>query len=238
MNKPSDIKVFATYPHPCSYLKDREAVTVFIDPDAPMDRRLYSRLSENGFRRSGPHVYKPHCNGCDACIPARVPVARFRPNRTQRKLLRRNHDLRMELLPTIDHADVYALYERYICLRHADGDMYPPSYEQYTAFLKDAWGATRYCGFYAGHDLVAVAVVDVLEQGLSAVYTFYDPDRAERSLGTWVILRQIDLALALGLDYLFLGYWIAESPKMAYKSAFRPLEILGQSGWRIAEDPR
>lgn len=231
MNNPNNIKVFATYPHPCSYLEGREAVTLFIDPEAPMDQALYSRLSDNGFRRSGPHVYRPHCRGCSACIAARIPVARFKPNRTQRKLLRRNQDLRMTLLRTLDDNVVYRLYERYISLRHADGDMYPPSRDQYNAFLTDAWGTTRYCGFYAGTELVAVAVIDVLQQGLSAVYTFYDPERTEPSLGTWVILQQIEMTLAVGLDYLYLGYWIADSPKMAYKGTFRPLEILDQGGW-------
>jgi arginyl-tRNA--protein-N-Asp/Glu arginylyltransferase len=235
MNSLAKLKVFATYPHPCSYLDDREAVTVFIDPNARLDRQLYSALSEQGFRRSGPHVYKPHCARCQACKPARVPVARFRPNRSQRRLLRRNGDLRLLELKHIDDDELYQLYAHYIRVRHPDGDMFPPSRDQYLAFLTREWDATRFFAFMENDALRAVAVMDELDNGLSAVYTFFDPDQPERGLGTWVILQQIALTQRLGLDYLYLGYWIAESPKMAYKGSFRPLEILEDGQWQIVD---
>jgi arginine-tRNA-protein transferase len=231
----ADLKVFATYPHPCSYLEGREATTIFVDPELPVDKLMYSVLSENGFRRSGTHIYRPHCHACNACLPSRVSVEHFVPNRTQRKLLKRNSDLQLIELNTIDTDAIYQLYHDYICQRHADGDMYPPSREQYVSFLTRQAGITRYFGFTLDGQLLGVAVVDELDTGLSAVYTFFDTRLSEqRSLGTWAILRQIELARELGLDYVYLGYWIAESPKMAYKSGFRPLEILHDHRWVTA----
>jgi arginine-tRNA-protein transferase len=227
----NDLKIYATYPHPCSYIAGEEATTAFVDPQLEVGVELYSSLSEIGFRRSGPHIYKPHCKHCSACIPSRVPTAAFSPNRTQRKLLNRNRDLQLTILDDIDDDGIYSLYHDYICQRHADGDMYPPSREQYDSFLTHEAGFTRYLGFSLGDRLVAVAVADRLESGLSAVYTFYECNLQRRSLGTWTILRQIEIAKDMGLDYLYLGYWIAQSPKMAYKSAFQPLEIFRDGAW-------
>jgi arginine-tRNA-protein transferase len=138
------------------------------------------------------------------------------------------------LLADIDNDAIYRLYHDYICHRHGDGDMYPPSREQYASFLSNAQGLTRYLGFTLDDQLLAVAVADQLDNALSAVYTFYDYRVNRRSLGTWAILRQIEWARELGLDYLYLGYWIVESPKMAYKRAFRPLEILRDGRWSIS----
>jgi arginyl-tRNA--protein-N-Asp/Glu arginylyltransferase len=231
MNRPSEIKLFATHPHPCSYLSEQEATTVFIDPNMPMNRQLYSQLSDCGFRRNGQHVFKPHCTHCKACIATRLPVAQFTPNRTQRRLLRRNQDITQQRLAHIDDDTVYRLYENYICQRHPDGDMHPPDREQYLSFLSDEWNTTRYLGFYLADKLIAVAVMDQLVQGLSAVYTFFDTSEPQRSLGSWAILQQIALAQQMQLDYLYLGYWIKESPKMAYKGLFQPLEILRDGQW-------
>lgn len=235
MSSLGDLKVYATYPHDCSYLEDQEATTVFIDPKAEIDGPLFSQLSEQGFRRSGPHIYKPHCRLCNACIPSRIPVADFTPNRTQRRLLRRNADLAMVELADIDDERCYRLYHDYICHRHRDGDMYPPSREQYLSFLTRQWGVTRYFGFCLQDELIAVAVMDRLERGMSAVYTFFDHQQPRRSLGAWVILQQIALAHQLGLQHLYLGYWIEQSPKMAYKSNYRPLEIYRDGRWQAAE---
>jgi arginyl-tRNA--protein-N-Asp/Glu arginylyltransferase len=238
MNSPAEnLKVYATYPHDCSYIAGRQATTVFIDPEARVTQALYSRLSEHGFRRSGAHIYKPHCKQCSACIPCRVPLASFTPNRTQRKLLNRNRDLELQPLGNIDNDASYRLYHDYICQRHGDGDMYPPSREQYASFLSNEHGLTRYLGFTLDGKLVAVAVVDQLDNALSAVYTFFDHQLERRSLGTWAILRQIELAREMGLNYLYLGYWIKESQKMAYKAAFRPLQIFRDGHWISAPEP-
>lgn len=231
-----DLKVYTTYPHRCSYLEDQEATTVFIDPRQPIDQALYTRLSLMGFRRSGGHVYRPNCRQCNACISARIPVKSFRPNRTQRRTWRQNSDLTVTRTDNIDDDAAYNLYHRYIVERHSDGDMYPPDREQYQSFLSNAWDCTRYYRFHAGEQLVAIAVVDVMLDGLSAIYTFYDPDESSRSLGRYAILWQIETTLELDLPYLYLGYWIRNCGKMAYKSDYRPLELLLENRWQKADD--
>jgi arginine-tRNA-protein transferase len=169
-----DLKVYTTYPHSCSYLRDKEATTLFVDPRTTIDAKLYSELSVLGFRRSGAHLYRPHCNGCTACVPARVPVKRFKPSRSQKRAWNRNRDLTVREVGDIRHDEYYLLYERYIQTRHQDGDMYPPNREQYESFLSGEWGVTRFYRIALEGCLVGVAVVDELTDGLSAIYTFFD----------------------------------------------------------------
>jgi len=226
-----DLKVYTTYPHSCSYLEDQEATTLFVDPRQRMDKQLYSNLSLLGFRRSGNHVYRPHCTYCDACIPARVPVAQFAPKRGQRRTWTRNRDLMVQRTDDIRDDAAFNLYRRYIELRHADGDMYPPDREQYESFLNNAWDCTHYYRFYDRGSLIALAVVDELVDGLSAIYTFFEPEAHKRSLGVYAILWQIEAARDMGLDYLYLGYWIRDCQKMSYKSDYRPLELYVKSRW-------
>jgi arginyl-tRNA--protein-N-Asp/Glu arginylyltransferase len=216
-----DLKVYTTYPHDCSYLDDREATTLFVDPRQAIDQQLYSSLSLLGFRRSGNHVYRPHCHQCNACIPARIPVEDFTPTRSQRRTLRRNADLCVEQTRDIRDEAAYQLYRRYIEERHADGDMYPP----------DPWDCTRYYRFHAGGRLVALAVVDELLDGLSAIYTFFDPHESRRGLGAFAILWQISRARELNLGYVYLGYWIRNCRKMAYKADYQPLEVYSNHRW-------
>lgn len=226
-----DLKVYTTYPHTCSYLEDQEATTLFVDPRQPVDQKLYSKLSVLGFRRSGNHIYRPHCAQCNACIPARIPVAEFDRSRGQKRTWERNQDLRVICTDEINDDDAFELYHRYISIRHSDGDMYPPDREQYQAFLNSVWDCTRYFRFYDRAKLVAVAVVDRLEDGLSAIYTFFDPTATKRSLGTYAILWQVEQARKSGLDYLYLGYWIRDCQKMSYKSDYRPLQMYTNSRW-------
>jgi arginine-tRNA-protein transferase len=231
MTSLANLKVFATFPHQCSYLLSEEATTLFIDPDTEVDCELYSRLSEMGFRRSGQHLYKPHCNECEACISSRIPVACFRPSRAQKRILKLNADLVARELDDIRDDECYQLYESYINVRHADGDMFPASREQYDSFLTGEWGLTRYYGFYSEEKLVAVTVLDQLENGLSAIYNFFDPAEAKRSLGNYVILWQIQQARDMGLHSVYLGYWIRNCRKMEYKINFRPIELYINSNW-------
>ena len=226
-----DLKVYTTYPHSCSYLQEQEATTLFVDPRQTMDKALYSKLSVLGFRRSGNHVYRPHCSHCNACIPARIPVADFQPSRSQRKVWQRNQDLSAVATDDILDDEAFELYQSYICERHADGDMYPPDREQYQAFLNNVWGCTRYFRFYDRAGLIAVAVVDELDDGLSAIYTFFDPAADKRSLGNYAIQWQVDKARESGLEYLYLGYWIRNCRKMSYKSDYRPLQVYVNSNW-------
>lgn len=228
---------YLTPPHGCGYLPERLATTLFADPTHPMDRRLYSVLSQSGFRRSGGHVYRPHCVDCRACVPVRVPVRRFQPRRSQRRTWRSNRDLRVRRRALAFDPEHFALYRRYLERRHPGGGMDKTSPGQYVEFLNAPWADTLSYEFRAGTELLAIAVVDVLVNGLSAVYTFFDPDCERRSLGTYAILWQIAEARRLGLDWLYLGYWIEESPKMRYKRDYQPQEHFRNGEWVPDGDP-
>ena len=227
----STLKLFATQPHPCSYLEGEIATTVFVDPEAVIDLTLYSQLSLLGFRRSGAHLYRPQCTSCQACVSCRIPVALFTSNRSQRRCWQKNQDIVITTTTTIDTAEHFNLYAVYIESRHQDGDMYPPSLDQYKSFLTSEWGVTHYLEFRLGGELIGVSVCDHLEDGLSAVYTFYNPHLNERGLGKFAILAQIHRAQALGLSYVYLGYWIKQCEKMNYKTEYRPLELLINRRW-------
>jgi leucyl-tRNA---protein transferase len=227
----SSLKLFATQPHPCSYIDGEQATTVFVDPEAKIDVTLYSQLSLLGFRRSGGHLYRPQCSNCQACMSCRIPVSLFRPNRSQRRCWQKNQDIEINPTERIDTLEHYNLYSRYIESRHQDGDMYPPSEEQYKAFLTSEWGSTRYLEFRLEGELIGVSVCDYLNDGLSAVYTFYNAELSERSLGKFAILAQIYRAQEMGLSYVYLGYWIKQCEKMNYKTNYRPLELLVNRRW-------
>ncbi len=229
----SGLKVYATHPHQCSYLEGEEATTLFVDPKAKLNLATYSRLSEMGFRRSGPHLYRPHCEMCQACIPARIPVYLFKPNRQQRRAWKKNSDLQVKKINNIEHESFYTLYKNYINIRHSDGDMCPPSREQYKSFLTCEWDATYYFGFYKGNQLLAVAVLDEMDNGLSSVYTFYDPSESNRSLGVYTILWQIKQAKTLNLPAVYLGYWVNSCQKMRYKIDYRPIELYIDGKWNL-----
>jgi len=226
-----NLKVYTTYPHSCSYLAEQEATTLFVDPRTSMDSELYSQLSGMGFRRSGSHLYRPNCSSCKACIPARVEVHKFQPRRSQKRAWKQNTDILVEEVDRIDDDHYYQLYHRYIEARHPDGDMYPPTREQYQSFLSAEWGVTHFYRLLLDGQLIGVAVADQLTDGLSAIYTFFEPDMQSRSLGTFSVLWQIEAARTLGLDFLYLGYWIKECQKMAYKVQFRPLELYINGQW-------
>ncbi|MCL5042611.1 MAG: arginyltransferase [Gammaproteobacteria bacterium] len=231
MTNLAQLKFFATQPHTCSYLPDERATTLFLDPQQPIDLGTYSRLSDLGFRRSGDHLYRPHCEHCNACIPVRIPVARFTPNKQQKRILRRNQDVNISEHPATFNAEHYALFARYIEQRHADGDMYPPSQEQFESFLAREHSFTRFFEYRLQDELLAVAVTDIMENGLSAVYTFFAPEQERRSLGRFAILWQIEEARRRGLPALYLGYWIKACRKMNYKTEYRPLEMLVNQRW-------
>ncbi len=226
------IRVFQTLEHRCGYYAEREARNLVIDPLARDLPQVYGTALERGFRRSGGHVYRPHCADCRACVASRVPVADFVPDRSQRRCLKRNADLVIRLVPPARSEENFALYRRYLAARHPDGGMDDPGEDDFERFLACAWSPTRFLELRAGDELLAVAVTDVLPQGLSAVYTFYAPEHAERSLGTCAILHQIELARARHLPHLYLGYWIDGHPKMDYKARFRPLERLRDGVWK------
>ncbi len=229
------LKLYLTERHPCSYLPDRIATTAFVDPTVAIDSSVYSNLSRMGFRRSGRYFYTPRCELCTACVPARIPVARFTPGRSQRRALRRHQHLTQTpiTLETLDQAEHYPLYARYIRERHQDGDMYPPTPEQFRDFIATGHHTTRCLELRDNGTLIAGAITDVLDDGISAIYTYFDPDYAQ-GLGTLAILRQIELARSLEMDYVYLGYWISGCRKMSYKTRFRPIELYTHGEWTEA----
>ena len=225
------MKFYATQPHPCSYLPEEQAVTLFLDPQQPIQPDTYSQLSELGFRRSGEHLYRPHCAQCRACVPARIPAADFVPNKQQLRIHKRNRDLQVTTRRPVMNEEIYQLYSRYIIARHSDGDMFPPSREQFQSFLVSEDAFCEFNEFRLDGRLLAVAVTDRLNNGLSAVYTFFDPDESRRSLGRYAILWQIEQARRSGLPAVYLGYWIRNCRKMNYKTEYRPLEMLINQRW-------
>jgi arginine-tRNA-protein transferase len=227
-----DLKLYSTSTHPCSYLDDQTARTLFVDPEASISCEQHTRLSQLGFRRSGNHYYIPFCDDCQACIPCRVKVKDFSPGRGFRRILKRNQDLSIRPISSIATREHYDLYQRYINTRHRDGDMYPATPDQYNSFLISRCSTTRYYQININASIAGIIINDELDDGLSAVYTFYDPDMSERSLGTFAILWQIERARELGFDYLYLGYWIKQSDKMNYKSRYRPLQVLIKGNWQ------
>ena len=231
MSMHKGLKFFATQPHECSYLPGQQATTLFMDPDMTVDQSLYSNLAELGFRRSGRHIYRPHCGSCQACIPMRIPVQTFRMRRTQRKTWKKNSDLEVLAQPADFTDEYYDLYQLYINQCHSDGDMYPPSVEQFSSFLGDSPEFCRFFEFRLDGTLVAVSVVDILESGLSAIYTFYHPDYSKRSLGRYCVLWLINYARQRNIDYLHLGYWIRNCRKMSYKTEYRPAQLYIHQSW-------
>jgi len=229
------IRLFRTAAHPCSYRDEETAATVFVDPELRISRHLNSRLSELGFRRSGAHLYRPDCDSCQACISCRLPVAQFDRNKRLQRIWKRNADLHVEQCSELIGDEAYRLYQDYIEKRHSDGDMYPATPEQFDAFIRSNTEGGHYYCFYLEEKLIAVAVSDPLDTGLSAVYTFFDPSLQKRSLGNFAILWQIEQARAQQMDYLYLGYWIKDCAKMEYKSTFRPLEMLIEGRWVLVK---
>lgn len=231
MTELARLKFYATQPHACSYLPNEQATTLFLDPSQPMNGQIYAELSELGFRRSGDHLYRPHCQLCKACVPARIPVARFRPCRKQNRVLKRNLDIKVSRCDPGFTEERYQLYARYISERHADGDMFPPSRGQFSTFLVSNLPYAFFYEMRVEDRLIGIAVTDVLPNGMSAVYTFYDPSEEKRSLGVFGILWQIAESRRLGLDAVYLGYWIKGCRKMSYKTEYRPIELFVNQRW-------
>jgi leucyl-tRNA---protein transferase len=230
------LRLYFTRPHRCSYLPEREAVTSFVDPTLNVSQKLYSHLSRLGFRRSGKFYYAPSCGNCQACVACRIVVDDFRMSRSFRRCLKKSEDLSRTLVSQVSFEEHYPLFNRYIQARHFDGDMYPASREQYEDFLGDGEDITHYLEFRRNGKLVGCSVADVLDDGLSAIYTYFDPEEKSRSPGTLAILTMVELAREMGLAYVYLGYWIDGCRKMSYKDKFQPLEFYSGHRWLSGEN--
>lgn len=234
---PAPLAFFATSPQPCPYLPDRFERRLVTDLSRRDAVAVHDALSKAGFRRSHTLAYTPICNGCAACVPVRVDVRRFSPDRAHRRVLARNADLQLFDVPASATKEQYALFTAYQKMRHNHGDMAKMGYHDYQLLIEQTTVDTVIVEFRdQAHILRAVCIVDRICDGLSAVYSFFDPNLGRRSLGTYIILSLINKSLQDNLNYLYLGFWIAETTKMSYKSRFRPLEGFTNSGWHeIAE---
>ena len=227
------VQLYLSTEHACGYLPERGARNAYVDPSLQMSRERYAWLITQGFRRSGDYVYRPHCAQCQLCVAARVPVASFLPNRSQRRCLSHNADLDLKIVRTLDD-EHHALYQRYLQSRHPGEGMDGDNREAFESFLQCNWGDAQFWEFRLEGRLLAVAVVDSLPAALSSVYAFFVPAETARSLGTFAVLSQIEAARKCGLPHVYLGYWVSQSRKMDYKKNFRPLELLGENGWFAA----
>ena len=228
-----NIQLYLTKSHDCGYLEDKQASNLVPDPGLPMTMDIYSQLIQLGYRRSGDHTYRPHCDSCSECVPCRVPVSLFKARKTQQRCLKRNQDLTVNIVPAHYSEEHFTLYSNYLSARHSDGDMVNPEPDDFKKFLYCDWSDTHFIEIRQNQQLKAVAVTDKVSNGLSAVYSYFDTNEQQRGLGSFCVLQQIQLALSLELDYLYLGYWIDQNKKMQYKSNFRPLETLINNQWAL-----
>ena len=231
-----ELRMFHTAVHACGYWPEREARDLVLDPRDVRLPMLYGDALAWGFRRSGAIVYRPHCLGCRACVAVRVPVARFRPDRSQRRCLVRNVDLHAHVVAPERSDEHLALYQRYLKSRHPGGGMDDHGALEFDQFLLGEWNDARFLEVRdAGHRLLALAVTDRVPNGLSAVYTCFDPDESARGLGTYAILQQLQWAARDNRSHLYLGYWIQGHPRMDYKRRFQPLEGFNGRQWQTLQ---
>jgi len=227
-NKPD---LYLSMPHACSYLAGRQSTILFVDPQRILESGEYGNFVRQGFRRSGDLVYRPHCQQCNACVPVRVPVRAFQPNRSQRRIWTRNRNVTVIEKPVRFDSSHFDLYRRYQTTRHPDSGMNDADPQKYLGFLASRQVETLLFEMRLEKRILGVAVADLLPDGLSAVYTFFDPDEKSRGLGVYAVLWEMAEARRRGLDYLYLGYWIGDSPKMSYKINYQPLEAYHRGQW-------
>ena len=226
------IPLVVTEQHPCSYLDKRNSQSAFVHPSFSLNTAIYSQLIEQGFRRSGNEVYTPHCPTCSKCIATRLLVNRFIPNRSQKRCIKKNQQTSVIVKPAKFEQAHYDMYMRYQKHKHGDGGMADSSEDDYINFLASRWCNTLFVDFSINEELAAVAIVDLLDNALSAVYTFFEPRFSQYSLGTYAVLWQQKHAKELGLEYVYMGFWIENCRKMSYKIQFQPMQGFIDNEWK------
>jgi len=229
------LQLYLTAESPCSYYDERVSRNLVPDPQVPINIPIYNQLIQHGFRRSGEHTYRPHCKHCSACVACRIPIHAFTANRAQQRCSKTNQDLTFSVSAASFTDEYFELYCRYLNSRHNDSTMANPTEDEFKQFLFCDWCDTRFLELRLDGKLVAIAVTDFVSDGLSAVYSFFDPKMDKRSLGTYCILQQIEYARTLGMEYVYLGYWIENHNKMHYKCKFKPLQLFQDEQWLPAD---
>ncbi|MFC3151608.1 arginyltransferase [Litoribrevibacter euphylliae] len=227
-----EIKLYQSVDTPCNYLEGLQSSSLIVDPDLPITQELTTAMSQMGYRRSGSMLYKPQCQNCNACLSSRIRINDFKPSKSQKRIINKAKHLNFQVRECAFNENDYLLYEKYIELRHADGDMHPPDKAQYEGFLCKNFGFNYFLETQLDGKTIAICQFDSLQDGLSAVYTFFDPDFESLSLGVLSVLQLISLAKKVGYPYVYLGYYIQDCSKMNYKSKYQPLEIFSKGCWK------
>lgn len=225
------IRLFETVIDDCPYIENERSSSILVDPDHRIDTHLFSLLSRSGFRRSGEMLYTPKCPSCKACISVRIPAAKFIPSRGQRRVWRKNSDITVKVTDVSFQQEHFDLYLKYQRARHPDSTMCDEDPEKYISFINSKYSESRFLCMYQENQLIGISVIDQFEGGVSAVYTFFDPEQSKRSLGTYIIMYMIKIARLQNVPYVYLGYWVDQSRKMDYKRSFKPLQGYINRNW-------
>lgn len=229
------IRLFETVIDDCPYLDDQQSASILVDPDHEIEPALFSMLSRSGFRRSGNMLYAPKCPNCKACVSVRIPAARFKASRSQRRVWKKNGDIKVTVENVRYESEHFDLYLKYQQHRHADSSMCDDDPEKYIGFIESSYAASKFLCMHRDGELIGISVLDQFEGGLSAVYTFFDPQYSHLSLGTYAILYTVKLARLHDIPFVYLGYWIDQSRKMDYKRKFKPLQGYIDKKWQDLE---
>ncbi|WP_423908300.1 arginyltransferase [Candidatus Spongiihabitans sp.] len=225
-------KLYLSAPHACPYIEPETATTVLLDPNYKVDNALFSVLLNSGFRRSGKTIYRPHCRNCKACVSVKIPANAYLPNRAQIRCYKKNQDLHTTMVPTSFKQEHFELYCRYQSWRHSGDTMDHNDSDRYHEFVVKSLIETVFMEYRLKGKLIGLSVCDLPDDGMSAVYTFFDPDFSKRSLGTFAIMKQIEYVRQIQMDWLYLGYWIEGCKKMSYKTNFKPMFGFVNQAWR------
>ena len=225
------IKLYETVVDDCPYLADRQSASILVDPEHKVDQALFGLLSRSGFRRSGEMLYSPKCPSCSACVSVRIPVKDFTASKGQKRVWRKNLDLRITIEDVKFNQAHFDMYLRYQLARHPESSMCDEDPQKYVSFINSNFSRSKFLCIYLEDELIGISVVDQFDGGVSAVYTFFEPSHSSRSLGTYAILYLIKLCRMKQIPYVYLGYWIEESQKMSYKSKFKPIEGYVDRKW-------